>query len=348
MHEFQDMKNPVKISPKQDKTEKIHGIIFSRDRAMQLEGVLRSLFLHCQDADQMDISVLYRTTDGRHDKQYQQLIAEYSGRVVFKNQTDFRRDLLSILNPYEEGGMTDWIFLRLVRLGGFGVSLGSFAERLWRRTLRPIQKFIINILLPKVPADKFVLFLVDDNIFIRDFCLMDVLDTLKEQREVLGFSLRLGQNTTYCYTQNRVQALPDFKELSGDIHKFAWVNSDGDFGYPLEISSSMYRSRDVLPLLTWINFENPNVLEARMAFHASAFQDKVPFLGCYRNSVTFCNPVNMVQNSMPNRMGFDIQYAANSLAFRFEQGERIRIESYDGFIPNGCHQEVELVFEKRE
>lgn len=325
----------------------ISGLIFSKDRAMQLDGVLRSLFLHCQDADQLVISVLYRTTNERHHKQYQELITEYDGRVVFINQMVFRGDLLSILNPYEVGGLAERIFLFLARLGGFGVSPGSFADRLWRRILRPIQKFIVNRLLPNVPANTCVLFLVDDNIFVRDFYFKDVLDTLEKQRDVLGFSLRLGQNTTYCYTLNRVQVLPDFMELYGDITKFDWVNSDGDFGYPLEVSSSIYRLRDVLPLLTWLNFETPNILEDRMAFHASAFQYEYPFLGCYQNSVTFCNPVNMVQNIMPNRIGNDIQYAVNKLATQFEQGERIRVESYDGFVPNGCHQEVGLVFEKR-
>jgi hypothetical protein len=30
----------------------------------------------------------------------------------------------------------------------------------------------------------------------------------------------------------------------------------------------------------------------------------------------------------------------------FEQDERVKVESYSGFIPQSCHQEVELVFEK--
>jgi hypothetical protein len=341
------MKKPVEISSEQENSEKIQAVIFSRDRAMQLDGVLRSLFLHCQDADQLDVSVLYRTTDDRHYAQYQQLITEYSGRVVFKKQIDFRGDLLSILNPYEVGGRAERIFLYLGRLGGVGVSLGSFAERLWRRTLRQIQRLLINTFLPNVPADTFVLFLVDDNIFVRDFYIKDALDTLKEQNNVLGFSLRLGRNTSHCYTQNRIQELPDFMELDGDITRFNWITSEGDFGYPLEVSSSIYRLKDILPLLTWLNFENPNVLEARMAFHADVFQYNSPFLGCYRNSVTFCNPVNVVQNIMPNRLKNDIQYTANGLAFRFERGERIWVESYSGFSPHGCHQEVELVFEKR-
>lgn len=340
------MKNPSETSSRQNKTKKIQGVIFSRDRAMQLEGVLRSLFSHCLDVDQMDVSVLYRTTDTRHDKQYQRLIAEFGGWVTFRKQSKFRVDLLSILNPYEEGSAAERTFFHLGRLGGIGVPLGSFAERLWRRTVRNLQRFIVNGFLPDVPADHLVFFLVDDNIFVRDFHLKDALDILKGQNNVLGFSLRLGHNTTYRYTQNRGQKLPNFIELHDDVVMFNWIISDGDFGYPLEVSSSVYRLKDVLPLLAWINFENPNDLEARMAFYAGAFQHKSPFLVCYRNSITFCNPINVTQNVMPNRMGGALQYTADNLALRFEQGERIRVKSYDGFLPNGCHQEVELVFEK--
>ncbi len=341
MHVFIHMKRTVEIS-----FEKIQAVIFSRDRAMQLDGVLRSLFLHCQDIDRMDISVLYRTTNDLHSEQYQRLNTEYGGRVVFKNQLDFRGDLLSILNPYSVGGKTERIFLCLSKLGGVGVPLGSLAERLWRRTLRQIQRLVINAFLPNVPVDTFVLFLVDDNIFVRDFQITDALLTLKKQSNILGFSLRLGRNTSHCYSQYRIQILPEFMALDDDILKFNWSTSDGDFGYPLEVSSSVYRLRDILPILAGLNFENPNVLEDRMAFYAGNFKYKYPFFSCYRYSVTFCNPVNMVQNIIPNRLKNDIQYTANGLAFRFERGERIWVESYSGFSPQGCHQEVELIFKK--
>jgi len=56
----------------------IQCILFSFDRAMQVDAVLRSLMLHCQDADQIPISVLYRTSNKKHTLQYDRLTAEYA------------------------------------------------------------------------------------------------------------------------------------------------------------------------------------------------------------------------------------------------------------------------------
>jgi hypothetical protein len=65
---------------------------------------------------------------------------------------------------------------------------------------------------------------------------------------------------------------------------------------------------------------------------------------CFEQSVTFCNPVNIVQTLYPNRVGEHIYYSVEELLERFERGERIDIQAYNGFVPNACHQEVSLHF----
>jgi hypothetical protein len=69
---------------------------------------------------------------------------------------------------------------------------------------------------------------------------------------------------------------------------------------------------------------------------------------CYENSVTFCNPINKVQTVATNRAGSVVEYSSDHLAQLFESGYRIKVEAYTGFVPNACHQEVALNFEKRE
>ena len=83
-----------------------------------------------------------------------------------------------------------------------------------------------------------------------------------------------------------------------------------------------------------------------MSFHSRFFRSKRPLLACYQRSVTFCNPINLVQSIIPNRAGENIKYSADNLATMFEHGERIYVESFSGFIPESCHQEVELLFRK--
>jgi hypothetical protein len=322
------------------------GVIFSRDRAMQLDAVLRSLFLHCRDVDKVDIWILYTTTNERHAKQYHELSEEYSGRVSFMPQKNFRQDMLTLLNLFEKMKFWGLVYRLLSAFGKIGPPFGSQFDRIWRRTVNPILINLSTLLVSTFSKEYFVLFLVDDNLFVQDFYLKNAIDILKQKEKLLGFSLRLGENTTYFYSRGRKQFPPSFESLGNNVAHFDWTTSDGDFGYPLEISSSIYRFRDVLPLLMGFSFENPNILEDRMAFNARYFRSRRPLLACYNRSVTFCNPINMVQSVITNRVGESIRYSADELLSRFEQGERIRIEAFNGFIPESCHQEVELVFGK--
>jgi glycosyltransferase involved in cell wall biosynthesis/tetratricopeptide (TPR) repeat protein len=192
-----------------------------------------------------------------------------------------------------------------------------------------------------------VLFLVDDNIFIEDFCLRDAIEALDEDQSALGFSLRVGRNTNYCYPLDAPQRLPAFTPVGKGTLRFDWRTADHDFGYPLEVSSSLYRTDDLFPLLAELPFRNPNTLEEGMAAKKALFAQEKPHLLCLECSATFCAPVNKVQSVVAeNRSGSDINQSPESLAVIFERGSRIRIEAFCGFRPNACHQEVKLVFSR--
>jgi hypothetical protein len=183
---------------------------------------------------------------------------------------------------------------------------------------------------------------VDDALFIRDFRVTDPIAELNQHSDVLGFSLRLGRNTTHCYMQNTEQRLPTFSTSSDFALKFNWTNGDLDFGYPLEVSSSLYRLDEIFPLANLVPFKNPNELEGNMAVRAKNFAEKQPFLFCSNHSLAFCNPVNVVQTISANRAGGAVSYSSSQLAELFDQGYRIRVETYNNFTPSGCHEEVAL------
>ncbi len=188
-----------------------------------------------------------------------------------------------------------------------------------------------------------VLWLVDDNIFVNDFSLKYLANTFKEHNDALGLSLRLGKNTTYCYPLNKNQTLPQFTMISSEILKYDWRSADLDFNYPLEVSSSIYRTSDMLTLLLKINFKNPNSLEREMAANSKYFVELYPNLLCMEKSLTFCNPINKVQvEAIDNRSSELTDYSAENLALKYEEGFRVDIDSYNGFLPNACHQEIEL------
>jgi hypothetical protein len=198
-------------------------------------------------------------------------------------------------------------------------------------------------LLSVIGAYPFTLFLVDDNLFVRPFSIGEMADALQQHPDTLGYSLRLGRNTRYCYSMNMAQALPPFQVIGGVHLKFDWTVSQCEFGYPLEISSSLYRTGDLFRFLAASPFANPNTLELQLATHAALFAAK-RYLFCRDASVTFCNPVNKVQQLFPNRSGTRADYSALALSRLFDEGYRIDVAQYDGFTPNACHQEVGLIF----
>jgi glycosyltransferase involved in cell wall biosynthesis len=266
-------------------------LIFSKDRALQLDAALRSLLLHCKDADSTLLLVLFTASTPVHAAQYSQLAEEYQlyPFLQFVRERDFRSDVLALLAPYD-----------------------------------------------------YVLFVVDDNMFVRDFRLSGVIESLQKNRDALGFSLRLGENTTYCYPVDQEQRLPEFQAARQGILTWNWTTAELDFGYPLEVSSSVYRTDDIMPFLSMLSFNNPNTLEERMSSHNSAFRNEKPFLLCFEQSATFCAPLNIVQTAWPNRASAKLEYNPDSLARLFRKGYRIDISAYDDFLPKACHEEVEL------
>jgi hypothetical protein len=188
-----------------------------------------------------------------------------------------------------------------------------------------------------------LLILVDDAIFTRPPRLNLASRALAEDPLALGFSLRLGTNTTWCYTFAKAQPLPTFRDAPGGSLVFNWPQAALDFGYPLEVSSSLYRSVDLLPWLALQPFANPNQWESRLS-EAAARKLNRPHLMCWPLSAAFCNPVNKVQEAYQNLAGGQVAYSPEELARRFDQGERIDVSAFDGFTAHACHEEMPFRF----
>jgi len=190
---------------------------------------------------------------------------------------------------------------------------------------------------------KYIMFLTDDNIFVEKFRTIDGTRLLDEHN-VLGFSLRLGLNTHYSYPTAKEQVIPPHKVINKKILLWSWVNEELDFGYPIELSSSVYRIEDIYPILDNCNYHNPNELEYVMDFCKKYFQVTHPYMACYEKSVAFCAPVNRVNPNNGNRSGSKEEYSIENLLTKYENGVRIDVNKLVGFIPNACHQEIDFDF----
>jgi len=268
------------------------GLIFSKDRAMQLQATLESFLIHCRDSADIQLFVLYKGSNSFYQGQYDKLGTRFTN-ISFAKETCFNEQVLTLMEGFEH-----------------------------------------------------VLFLVDDNLFVNDFYLADVVKNLRGNNDAIGFSLRLGRNTIYCYPKDIDQQLPVFQKVGKGIVKYDWTTAEFDFGYPLEVSSSVYRTIDLLVLLKKMKFANPNVLEDMMSANVRLYAKARRSLLCYEYSVTFCSPINKVQSVWENRAGTDPFYATQRLAEMFEKGYAIDVGRYSNFVSNACHQEVPVHFKQ--
>ena len=267
-------------------------VIFSKDRPMQLDLTLRTNRKHCVEKNARNEIVLYKTSNDRYEKAYEQLSSEHP-QVQFLKENNFKLNLYECIKKKSQ-----------------------------------------------------VLFLVDDCIFTRKYSIDNISSFLDICDGVLGFSLRLGLNTKICYPLYIENDIPHMQKLGVNIYAFSWKEAGaGDFSYPLELSSSAYRIRDIKAIIEGLHYTNPNQLEWVMYNYVPKLVNK-PFLLSYETSPAFCDPVNRVQEENNNRVGSNSEYSLENLLDLYEQGYRIDDEPFNDFISNGCHQERELTFRK--
>ena len=196
-----------------------------------------------------------------------------------------------------------------------------------------------------VYSKKYVVFFVDDSVVVKSFDIQKVIDSLETNEDTIGFSLRLGINTTHSYMNcYREQKLPEFIDVDDNVYKYKWIGEQLDFGYPLEVSSSVYRVKD-FKKIRFVPEATPNQIEGCMSRSRGTFKISHPYLLCFRTSVAFSVPVNKV-NESNNPSNRKFCYPVQLLAEKFDQGYKIDIEKLTGFLPDSVHQEVELRFTK--
>lgn len=206
------------------------------------------------------------------------------------------------------------------------------------------QKFFYTSLLELLGETEFVVFNVDDVIYTNDYFISVAVGNLYNNRKAIGFSLRLGYNTTYSYASDKEMVTPDFTNIAENVLKYDWITerNNTDFGFALEVSGTVYRSRDLLFVMANTQWNNPNALELALYMNLMSFRF-LPEMLCFDKSVCFSNPVNKVYtDNNNNRVGVNEKYSVENLLTKYEEGFRVPYNKFYKFLPNSCHQEVDL------
>jgi len=197
---------------------------------------------------------------------------------------------------------------------------------MWSDTVWGFEKFVRSF----VAEHERAVFHTDDDVYFRAPPRWD---------HDIVMSLRLGVNTTYCHPLDCDQEPPA-------MIPWQWRDADGDFGYPLCLNATVYRSQDLLPLLEGWHFQNPTELEAGLAYRADLFQPE--WMTAPLHSCCVSLPHNRVSSSSGCRTGSNPAWQPDSLLDLYLDGYRIDLDRMDFSNIVGAHQEVPLAFTRRQ
>lgn len=260
------------------------------------------------------------------DRPYQLDGLLHSMRAHVRDWSEFDLDVLYTTSDADNQAA----YAELVR--GFGD---------WPRLNLRREGLFRDDLLDLLEGGEQVLFLVDDAVFTASTSIADAVDLLRKRPDILGVSFRLGGNSRRCYPLGREQKMPAFTSIGGDRISWNWTDADADFGYPLEVSSSLYRVEDLLPILRGESFAGPNSLEDALSRSAVSFRTSRPLLAGMSVAPAFAIPANVVQSTHRNRHGKKSD--ARTLLQAWKAGLRMDIDALRGVVSDGAHMDWNIL-----
>ena len=187
---------------------------------------------------------------------------------------------------------------------------------------------------------KYSCFFTDDDIIYNSINQEQIITTLENDQDVFCFSLRLGKNTTNCYTMRANNVIVLLSE-ENDIVKWDWTKHYMDFGYPLSVDGHIFRTKDILKLSNLVSYQNPNTFEASLQIFDNYPKSK---MAAFSESKLVNSPVNIVQNVFENRKAEEYNYSTKELNDMFLSNKKIDYNQINFNNIIGCHQELEFKF----
>jgi len=192
--------------------------------------------------------------------------------------------------------------------------IDAFPEVTWVRE----TDFPDNLAAILAQADQHILFGCDDVVFTSKFSAQKAIETLDLNKEVFGFSMRLGKN---------IKPRPSILKKRRGVYQWRWRGcQETHWNYPWELDCTIYRKPDVIKILDSLslNPRNPNYLEGDVAAQADTLIER-PNLACYKRSCGLVITVNRVQDTHQNPFDDKGVSDVHSLHERYERGERMNI-----------------------
>lgn len=188
-------------------------------------------------------------------------------------------------------------------------------------------------------------FMVDDAVLFNhiDINKTDINNIITN--DIICFSLRLGINCNYSHPANLNYKLGSY-EIYERFLRFDYTKQEpGDFRYPLSTDGHIFNTKLIKNLVSNIDFNNPNTLEANL--QRFVMLNNIPkTVICFTESKLVSIPANLVNNTFNNRHGLEFAISESELNSRFISGEIIDLDNMDFSNINGPHKEIKYEFKK--
>lgn len=194
-----------------------------------------------------------------------------------------------------------------------------------------------------LPESGYVVHFVDDDVVHGRANLQHAAFELDRDDQLLTFSLRLGLNTTYCYSLDQPQPLPASIVNIGGMLFWRFVGAQHDAAYPFSLDGHVLRVDDIRQMLQASIYRSPNELEQTLASRAWMRSSQRPKMACYARSCVTGVPANVVTTTHNNRYAMG-EHTAEWLNQAYLTGWRIDWRRMNWSAVDAAHADVPFVF----
>lgn len=217
-------------------------IIFSFNRAMQLDCLLRTTFKHLKHPD-YEIRIIYNAT-GKHHNGYEKLIEKYSSHknIEFIKEKDKSIGFIQKL-PFLFKNRNFW---RYVKHSYLRKKLSNF-------------KFLTEKAIKDSEAE-FTMFMTDDGYFFRDVKIPEkILDLIRKDPYRVSYKMYVGKNLDDCPQLEKENGLLTWDYYDSRMHRH-WA-------YPFSVDVTIYKTEALLKLISPVLYHMPTTLESFVVTH---------------------------------------------------------------------------------
>lgn len=211
-------------------------IVFSYNRAMQLDYLLNTILEHLKSID-FETVIFYHTT-GKHKLGYEKLMLKYTTLPQIK----FIERKKAIFDP---------TFLQTFRSKS---NIKFFLDKSLKNKNSDLFKFQLENFLRK-SKHELVMFNTDDGVFTSDVSLTEnLLNIFQNNPKETSYRMYIGDN---------IEGFPDFVNKINNHYEWDYYAEQKitHWTYPFSVDGTIYDTKNLLKILRKIAYHNPITLE---------------------------------------------------------------------------------------